>query len=386
MARNDFATGFLQGLYNSGVGNPEVQRQKQQDQQQQQIVQMQLNKQAADSGMMPAPQDAIHANISDYVKGLFFPGSNQGVNTSFVKNPNAASATLYQDPNSNDYSRTQMNGGLAVTFKSPEEAAKALETQSSKQKPMVTVVSDPSNSDNPMRIVPNDYKPTKPGEVIGQIPLSDAWGKVNAQTTAGARNDYFGAKSGQIGLTSATTIKDQLDPSNLSRGTVMGAAASSVKRAVNGLSLMNQGAVTKTILEATLGDIDSILTQAAATTEGRKMLEAPNFKKNLTDFKSFVSNAPDTVSVPANYVNIYRNILNDLGPISQKTVSDYVNRTAKLIRPSSLKFVTPEQFDSFKQEVLDSYNIQSQLGSAPKVNGKTSAIALPGGASYTVNP
>lgn len=74
MAKEDFAAGFLQGLYNAGVGNPDVMRQKQAQNQETDFRQAQLDASMAEQGMT-RQQDPIHSSIGDFVKTVF--GVNQ---------------------------------------------------------------------------------------------------------------------------------------------------------------------------------------------------------------------------------------------------------------------------------------------------------------------
>lgn len=87
--RNSFAEGLLSGLYQSGVGNPEVNEARKAREQQQQIQQAQLNQNAADNGQVPD----VHPIMKDPsflsgLKNILFPGSGgQGIQTAFKPDP-----------------------------------------------------------------------------------------------------------------------------------------------------------------------------------------------------------------------------------------------------------------------------------------------------------
>lgn len=369
--KNDFLTGVLQGLYQGGVGNPEANAANKQSQMELAYKQAALNQNAAKEGLVQDIHPQTDAVI-DKVRSFIFPGSGgPTINTAFKPDPSLG--TYSQDTSG----RTSLlPAGTAIPPGSSkldrEKGASLLASQEKEKTPDSMLVYD--RTTGKPRIESLTYIP-KPGEMAQKTNLGDALTRTGAFASNESRGGYFDAREGQIRLGAADEIKKTLDPSNLSRGTTLGAAASSVKRAINGLSLLNQPTVTKTALEATMGDIDSILTQASATVEGRKMLNTPNFRNNITDFRSFISGSPEEVAVPEGVVNVYKNILNDLGPIAQNTVKDYVERTSKLQRGNALKFVTPEQYDSYKQEVLDGYDIQKQLNqNSGGRGGSTSSI------------
>lgn len=178
-------------------------------------------------------------------------------------------------------------------------------------------------------------------------------------TPAGQK--YLTTRATQAEVSALGQIEKDLDPSTASRTTPVGAAASSVRRAINGLSLLQQPVVTRTALEATMGDIDSILTQASATVEGRKMLSTPNFLMNVAKFRSFVSDAPDKTSVPQGMVKLYQDILNDLGPISERFIKDRVEQQWNLRRPQALKLTPAKEYEALKERILKGYSIQEGL-------------------------
>jgi hypothetical protein len=99
MAKNDFMQGLLMGLYQSGVGNPQVGRQNREDAQNQQLKQAELNQNAAANGMIPVPQPkpTMGQTLGRAALNGIFPGS-QGpqLNTAFQPNPNAMNYS--QDP------------------------------------------------------------------------------------------------------------------------------------------------------------------------------------------------------------------------------------------------------------------------------------------------
>lgn len=71
--RNDFMEGFLRGLYNSGVGNPEVQRANQAATDEQQAT---LNAKFAEKGMVPGPDPTVvPAHEATMPPGVQGPGN-----------------------------------------------------------------------------------------------------------------------------------------------------------------------------------------------------------------------------------------------------------------------------------------------------------------------
>lgn len=182
-------------------------------------------------------------------------------------------------------------------------------------------------------------------------------GKVGAITDPAKAHFYESrATSAEVGALSQ--IEKNIDPSIASKTTPIGAAASSVRRAINGLSLLQMPTVTKTSLEATMGDIDSIVSQAGATVEGRKMLSTPNFQSNLQAYRSFVSSAPDKVAAPPGMVRIYRDILTDLGPVAEKFVKDRVVQQSDFYRSRGEKLVGKEKYDAMTKRILEGFKIQ----------------------------
>lgn len=119
MSRNDFAAAFLQGLYNSGVGNPEVQRQEEQDKLQRAYYQSAINKNAADAGMVP--DNTVHPEtnkVLGMVKNVLFPGSNDNnIQMAFKPDPNNG----YVDASGN-LSTTPTPGATQVPSKEFREA------------------------------------------------------------------------------------------------------------------------------------------------------------------------------------------------------------------------------------------------------------------------
>lgn len=210
---------------------------------------------------------------------------------------------------------------------------------------------------------------------LNQTDLNNIGKLLSTQSQQG-RGEYYSNKAGQVGVQAVQNIKDQIDPYKLNRTSPMGAAASSVLRVINGASLLNQPIVTKAALEATLGDIDSILTQGAATVEGRKMLQGSNIYNSVANWKSFVSSSPQNVQVPENYKAVYKNILMELGKMNQSRIQQYVQRSASMVRPQALKIMTPEQFDSSVQDVMDQYDIGKQLGNVGTNPGPSSQSSL----------
>lgn len=112
MAKSDFAAGFLQGLYNAGVGNPQVQQQNQNNSLQQAYMKMQMDKEAQDSGMVPVQQDPIHSKIGGFIKSLIYPGSSPTLGTAYQPDPNAQRG--YVNPATGDVSATAQPGYVGL--------------------------------------------------------------------------------------------------------------------------------------------------------------------------------------------------------------------------------------------------------------------------------
>lgn len=95
MAKDDFAIGLLQGLYNSGVGNPEVQERRRNQALQEAYYQRAMDNDAMDRGMVrdntPHPETG---NVVSKVMNVLFPGRG-GIQEAFP--------TYKQDPNAMIY-------------------------------------------------------------------------------------------------------------------------------------------------------------------------------------------------------------------------------------------------------------------------------------------
>ncbi len=168
-----------------------------------------------------------------------------------------------------------------------------------------------------------------------------------------------------------TAIENNIDPAVAKKTTPVGAAAQSVRRVFNGLTLLQQPIVTKTALEATAADIDSILTQASGTVEGRKMLSQTNAYQNFQQLKAQLSNAPDQVPVTPGLVRIYKGILRDLGPVSQNFVVDRVKQQAEMYRSRGEELAGPEQYNAMINRAVKGFTIPQNLmeDSAPQGSG-----------------
>jgi len=123
-----------------------------------------------------------------------------------------------------------------------------------------------------------------------------------------------------------------------------------------------------------MGDIDSILTQAGATVEGRKMLSNPNIYQKIAEYRSYVSKAPDQVAVPPNVVNVYRNILTDLGPIQEKFVKDRVAQQGEFYRQKGESLAGKKKYDDMLKRVMDGYTVQIP-GATPADNSDISNMS-----------
>lgn len=175
-----------------------------------------------------------------------------------------------------------------------------------------------------------------------------------------AKSDYYSKRAAQAEVSSMTQLEHALDPSYSARTNPIGAAASSVRRAVNGLTLLNAPTVTNTSLQSVVGDIDSIVTQGAATVEGRKALDTSNVYAKVQQFKAYVASHPENTPVPPGIVNLYKGILKDLGKVSQGFISDYVNQQYEAFKPQGSRMFGL-QYPALKKRILNSYDINSQL-------------------------
>lgn len=98
MAKDDFMEGFLRGLYNSGVGNPEVQRQERTQQQSADTLKADQLKQ---SGQIPVPgtlpQDhPVRSKIQDFLGSVIGGGGSSKLASQYQPDPNFAK--YYQTP------------------------------------------------------------------------------------------------------------------------------------------------------------------------------------------------------------------------------------------------------------------------------------------------
>lgn len=92
MGRNDFAAAFLKGLYEGGVGNPEVNERRRANDLTQQYTQAALDQSAAEKGLVhDTSKDFSHPAhpIWDQIRSVMFPGSTgQTLQTAFKPDPN----------------------------------------------------------------------------------------------------------------------------------------------------------------------------------------------------------------------------------------------------------------------------------------------------------
>lgn len=251
---------------------------------------------------------------------------------------------------------------------------------------------------SPWRVVPGMMSPTgKPiqqneqtGEVReaeinspiiptgrGNAALQNGLGGTGVRLTSPtdpSKSRYYDARATAAETGALSTIEKNIDPSVASRTTPVGAAATTVRRAINGLTLLNQPVVTKTALEATMSDVDAILTQGSATVEGRKMLNASNVYQNVAAYKSFVSSAPDKVQVPGNVVNIYRDILKDLAPVSEKFVKDRVEQQWNFYKSRGNKLAGDKQYAALKDRILNGFSVQVPEGGGQSGQGQPGAL------------
>lgn len=115
MGKDDFLTGFLQGLYQGGVGNPEVGRRREEDALSRAYMQSQLDQSAAERGMVPAPQQKDKRSVVSSIMNIMFPGGGgPSLNTSFVQDPNAKRGYLGPE---GDFSSEEKEGYVGLSPK-----------------------------------------------------------------------------------------------------------------------------------------------------------------------------------------------------------------------------------------------------------------------------
>jgi hypothetical protein len=115
MAKEDFLTGVLQGLYQGGLGNPEVQENRRSRALQEAYYKRSMDKDAAESGLRPvANSHPETGNVVNSVMNVLFPGRSglQGAfNTKYEPDPNQPRG--YVGP-SGELSTSPVEGGSAL--------------------------------------------------------------------------------------------------------------------------------------------------------------------------------------------------------------------------------------------------------------------------------
>lgn len=235
---------------------------------------------------------------------------------------------------------------------------------------------------SPWRVVPSMLSKTgepiqeneQTGELrLGQFPVMPT-GRGNAAYSGKksgaldpAKDAYYAARATSAETSALSTIEKQIDPSTATRTTPVGAAASTVRRVLNGLSILQMPTVTNTALQAVVGDVDSIVTQGAATVEGRKALQGSNVYAKIQQLKSELSAHPENTPVPPGIVNLYKNILQDLGPVSESFVRDRVKQQGEFYRSRGERLVGKKQYDDFINRTVNGFSLQT--AGAPSMGG-----------------
>ena len=103
MAKQDFGVGLLQGLYNAGVGNPEVQREENQLKLANAFKQAQLQQEAAEKGLVPtqtASPDTFKKGSPVWAlfKKALFPGYSDDFNIPSSFQPDPTQPQIYSSP------------------------------------------------------------------------------------------------------------------------------------------------------------------------------------------------------------------------------------------------------------------------------------------------
>lgn len=103
MAKEDFAIGLLQGLYNAGVGNPEVQREENKLRLDSAFKQAQLQQEAADKGLVATqgvPPETFRKGspVWSLFKKALFPGYSDDFNIPSSFQPDPTQPQIYSSP------------------------------------------------------------------------------------------------------------------------------------------------------------------------------------------------------------------------------------------------------------------------------------------------
>lgn len=86
MAKEDFGVGLLQGLYNSGLGNPQVNEARRRRALEEAQIESQTAQSASERGMRPVNIQQI-PGFMDKLKSALFPGGGQPLQTAFEPDP-----------------------------------------------------------------------------------------------------------------------------------------------------------------------------------------------------------------------------------------------------------------------------------------------------------
>lgn len=344
---NQFLVGLLQGLYSSGLGNSEVNDRKQ-------ALQLEQDKQMSDQGMVP-----IHPHTDNValhtIKNVLFPTS---LNGAYQKDPNKP--VSYIDASGEPgiaKPGTKLGEGQ---YNYPLDKTVSLQNSKEKQKPRDAMLVYDKKTGRP-RIEDISYQ-VKPGELSEISNMGEALTKLGSFSSNEARGGFLGARETQIRAQMRDEFSKSIDPSVLPPTSVLGRAAQSIKRVVSGDTLLKEGEVTNQArLQAAKADLDVIITNASATVEGQKMLSTPTLISSLRQLQSYLSTDPGQVPVPKEVVDIYRKIISDLGPISQDTVQKYIDRTYRLKKGAYKSTLSPEEMDSYVQDVKDQYDVKKIL-------------------------
>lgn len=234
MARNDFAAAFLKGLYDSGIGNPAVNEEAAKTRLEAAYKQKQLDLEAQKEGLVPvggaqptpgaSPASGnVHPDTHKIIgafKSILFPGSTGGpsLNTAYTSDPSQPTYAINgagtvdvvppgKTPPEGEYKIPQ---GRAITLLGAQGRAQS--------KPKLRIAVDPSNKDNPMRIVAEDYV-GRPGEFVQPMDTDKAINEVSKQEIAGARKDI------------ANTFKDRV--ALMKRQAVYGGKLGDTQRSLN---------------------------------------------------------------------------------------------------------------------------------------------------------
>lgn len=98
MAGREFWEAFMQGLYQGGVGNPEVNERRRQSELDNEFKQAQLNAAAAEKGLVPANESKVHPATYNIISAVLNPRRYGGSKLNTAFKPDPTQPTYMQEP------------------------------------------------------------------------------------------------------------------------------------------------------------------------------------------------------------------------------------------------------------------------------------------------